>query len=279
MHYILATAGHQALITYLSDTKLIIIMCKRNNLSGIKAIRNIACIALLTVVFNLSFISTGKAQAMYIVLIFGDKLATEQFHLTIDAGLNVTGMPGLDGTKRLVGLYYGMGTYIRLNDKWALTPEFKPLSQRGAKNVQPFVEYPGITDASYKLRLNYIDFPLLVRYKVSPGMYISTGPQISLLLNAKQITEGITVEESKETKNTIELKEKFNKTYFCIPLEVGFRLPPMVGKNPEFKVRYCIGLNEVIADKSYGSSKFSMWQFMLSVPFVKNTGSAKKPVN
>jgi hypothetical protein len=219
---------------------------------------------------NTGFVSTCKAQAMYIVLIFGDKIATEQFHLTIDAGLNITGMPGLDGTKNLVGLYYGMGTFIKLSDKWALTPEFKPLSQRGARNVTPILEYPGIADAKYKLRLNYIDVPVLLQYKISPKIYISGGPQIGFMVSAKQIVEGNTVEEGRETKATVDVKDSFNKIYYSIPLEFGMTLPKVLGKTIEFKARYCIGLNEVIADESYGSSRYRMWQVMLSLPFVKS---------
>jgi hypothetical protein len=253
-------------------------MYNRKSSFRFKAIPKIACIALLTLFMNIAFISTGKAQAMYIVLIFGDKIATENFHLTIDAGMNITGMPGLGGTKNLIGLYYGMGTFIKLNDKWALTPEFKPLSQRGARKVEPLTVYPGVSDPSYKLRLNYIDFPLLVRYKISPKMYVSTGPQISLLGGAKQIAEGTTVEANTDIKVQEDVKKYFNKTYYSIPLEFGYLLPKVLGKTIEFKVRYCIGLNEVIADsyRSYGSTKYSMWQVMLSLPFVKTTSSKKE---
>lgn len=224
---------------------------------------------------NTGFVSTCKAQAMYIVLIFGDKIATEQFHLTIDAGLNITGMPGLDGTKDLVGLYYGMGTFIKLNDKWALAPEFKPLSQRGARSIKPFIVYSDLADAKYKVRLNYIDVPLLVQYKITPKMYISAGPQIGFMVSAKQVTEGTTISTGKETKIMMDVKESFNKTYYSIPLEFGYILPKILGKTIEFKARYNIGLNEVIADKSYGSSRYRMWQVMLSLPFVKSESPKK----
>jgi hypothetical protein len=104
-------------------------------------------------------------------------------------------------------------------------------------------------------------------------MYVSTGPQISFMVGAKQITEGITVDTEKEAKISVDVKDRFNKTYFSIPLEVGYMLPPIAGKNLELKARYCIGLNEALADKSYGSSKYSMWQVMLSLPFIKDESS------
>jgi len=246
-------------------------------LKGYQRVTKIGMLFTALLLLGTGFTSTCKGQAMYIVLIFGDKIATEQFHLTIDAGLNITGMPGLDGTKDLVGLYYGMGTFIKLNDKWALAPEFKPLSQRGARAIQPFIVYPGMTDASYKVRLNYIDVPLMVQYKITPKIYISAGPQIGFMVSAKQISEGISLEGSKETKIMMDVKDAFNKTYYSIPLEFGMVLPKILGKTLEFKARYSIGLNEVMADKSYGSTRFRMWQAMLSVPFVKSESPKKVP--
>jgi hypothetical protein len=250
----------------------------KNKLSShwIKKFWHIALLTSLTLLFNVAFITTGKAQAMYIVLIFGDKIATDNFHLTIDGGLNITGMPGLDHTNKLIGLYYGMGIYMKLNDKWVFMPEFKPLSQRGARNVQPLTFYPDVTDPKYKFRLNYIDFPFLFQRKLSPRIYVSAGPQISFLIGGKQITTGTSATAGTNVKISEDIMDSFNRLYYSIPLEFGYILPKIIpGKNIEFKARYCIGLSEAIADKSYGSSKYSMIQVMLSLPFVKKVSTSK----
>jgi hypothetical protein len=47
---------------------------------------------------------------------------------------------GVSGTSMAVGSYFGLGTYIKLNDKWAFTPEFKPLSPRGANGIEKLFE-------------------------------------------------------------------------------------------------------------------------------------------
>jgi hypothetical protein len=251
-------------------------MKKKSASVWIKKIPHLALLTFVTLLFNFASITTGKAQAVYIVLIFGDKIATENFHLTIDGGLNITGMPGLDHTNKLLGLYYGMGTYIKLNDKWAFTPEFKPLSQRGARDVQPLSVYPDVADPKYKFRLNYIDFPFLFQHKLSPRIYVSAGPQISVLIGGKQITEGEGAVTGTYVKISEDIMDSFNRLYYSIPLEFGYLLPKIIpGKNIEFKARYCIGLTDAIADKSYGSSKYSMIQVMLSIPFVKSVAPAK----
>ena len=78
-------------------------------------------LALLTLALSGSILAHG--QAALLVLIFGDKAASENFHFTLDAGLNLSSMPGVNGTTSANGFYFGLGTYIKLNDNWAFTPE------------------------------------------------------------------------------------------------------------------------------------------------------------
>lgn len=211
-----------------------------------------------------------KAQAAYFVLIFGEKIAQEDFHLTIEAGLNHSQMPGLDGSRGKMGVYYGMGIFKKLSDKWALVPEFKPFSYRGADEVQPISPYD-IDKPTYSLSLNYLDIPLLVQYKPTSRMYISTGPQISILLSAKQRGIGYVPDTERDIKISESFYDTFTPQYFSWPVEVGFIIPNFIQQQRiELKVRYDVSFTNVIADESYGSSHISMFQFILSVPFIKS---------
>jgi hypothetical protein len=211
-----------------------------------------------------------NAQAALIVLLLGDKVATEKFHLSVDAGLNFASMPGLTSQKMTPGLYFGLGTFIKLNDKWALTPEFKPLSSRGAKSVAPIRNYsPTLSNPSYDIALNYIDLPVLVQYKINDKIFVSAGPQISFLTAAKQLATGTTA-----AGTVVDVEEKmksnFKSTYFSFPLELGYHLADMrKGKGVDIKLRYGIGLSEMIAIPSYGSSNGSTFQLFFSFPFIK----------
>lgn len=223
---------------------------------------------LFLLMFGLSQAST--AQATYIVLIFGDKIATDKTHLTIEAGLNHSQMPGLEGSSAKLGFYYGMGVFMKINDKWAFTPEFKPFSYRGADKVKPISPYD-IDDAKYSLSLNYLDIPLLFQYKIAPKLYVTTGPQINILLSAKQRGYGFVT----DTKRTIKISEDYYDTfepyYFSWPAEIIFHIPDVIKtQDIELKGRYSVSFNNVIADKSYGSSHITMMQFILSIPFLKD---------
>jgi hypothetical protein len=227
----------------------------------------------LSIIFIGSMITTTvNAQAALLVLIFGDKIATEKFHTSIDAGLNFSGMNGLDPSKMRHGLYFGLGTYLKINDKWAFTPEFKPLSQRGVRQTEPIVAYAGMEEPVYGILMNYIDVPLLVQYKLTRMLFVSAGPQISFLTSAKQDANGTVAFSGKEIEVIENRKEDFNPLYISIPLEIGFSLPEVIpGQGIDLKIRYNIGLNEVIKNEAYGSSTLNTWQVMLSFPFIKKT--------
>jgi hypothetical protein len=178
-------------------------------------------------------------------------------------------LPGLQQQKSSVGFYFGLGTFIKLNDKWALTPEFKPLSPRGAKDVLPLRDYSSVlSNITYNIELNYIDVPVLAQYKISPKFFVSAGPQISFLTSAKQVSVG-TLPLGSNVDISESMKSNFESVYFSIPLEVGYTLSgARKGKGLNVKARYNIGMSEMIAKSDYGSSNGSTFQIFLSFPFV-----------
>ena len=106
----------------------------------------------------------ANGQAALFVLIFGDKVASEKFHLSVDLGVNVSNFNGFDDGKSLLGPYFGLGTHLKLSDNFFLAPEFKPLSSKGVSDVQNPItipeEYIG-SETMSDIKLNYIEIPIL----------------------------------------------------------------------------------------------------------------------
>ncbi len=73
---------------------------------------------------------TRKYAEMRLVLIFGDKAASEQFHFSIDAGLNFSSLNGYEDGETILGINYGVGAHLKLSDRWSLVTEFKPFSTK-----------------------------------------------------------------------------------------------------------------------------------------------------
>jgi hypothetical protein len=236
-----------------------------------KKTKRIIFICLLSIIT----LSASYGQAGLLVLILGDKVATENFYLSIDGALNISTLPGLAEYKTIVGVNYGLGVHIKLGEKWFLKPEFKPLSRKGATKVNPITSVSGdITLDETKIKMNYIDFPLLVQYNVTPKLFISAGPQISFVTDANQYVYG-TQQDGLETTVKVTTKSFFNKTNFSFPVEAGYCFT-LTNKKSTSKLnvnvfaRYEYGFLEIFKDPAVGSANISLFQIGLSLPFIKS---------
>jgi hypothetical protein len=231
---------------------------------------------LICFLFSLINVPVIYGQAGLIVLILGDKVATENLYLSIDGALNISTLPGLDEYKLSLGVNYGLGVHIRLNDKWHLRPEFKPLSRKGATKVDPITEVSGdFTVDETKIKMNYMDFPVFLQYYITPELFVSAGPQISFVTDVKQIMYGAKT-DGLETTVKINTTTFFNKTNFSFPVEAGYKLT-LANKKSTTKItvnifaRYEYDFIEIFKDPGVGSSKISLFQFGLSLPFIKKS--------
>lgn len=210
------------------------------------------------------------SQAALIALIFGDKVASEKFHLSVDLGMNISSLPGLEQQQHTRGLYFGLGTFIKLDEKWTLNPEFKPLSPRGARSVLPLNDYSSVlSDVTYDIDLNYIDIPVLIQYRINEKLFASAGPQVSFLTSATQVASG-----NLPSGNVVDLEESvkssFKPIHLSIPVELGYSLSDSrKGKGMNIKFRYNFGVSQVIALSSIGTSSGSTFQIFASFPFIK----------
>jgi hypothetical protein len=238
-------------------------------------ILNIVRRILLIVIASLIMVPVCNGQAALIILILGDKVATENFHLSIDAGLNLSNYPGLENGKTAGGVNFGLGTHIKLGEKWHLKPEFKPLSRKGVRNITSITSVPpDLSVEENKLKLNYIDVPVYLQYNVTPLLFFSAGPQVSFLTGANQYSSG-KLENGNETTIKISTQSSFNTVNFSFPVEAGYMLKLATKRSTttmdiNIFVRYEYGFLEIFKDPAIGSSKISSFQIGASLPFIKS---------
>ena len=212
------------------------------------------------------------AQAALFILIFGDKVASEEFHLSLDAGLNISSLSGYDDGTTFLGPNFGLGTHIKLNERWHLAPEIKFLSKKGVKDADVPITIPAEfqdSETTSRIVLNYIDFPILAQYKFENGLYFSAGPQISFLTDAKQETDVILADGT--TVDVVQdLKDRFMDIDYSFPVEVAYGIKSVRGgKGIDFRLRYTYGLNEVFESNTALSANHSNVQFIITLPFVE----------
>jgi Outer membrane protein beta-barrel domain len=189
-----------------------------------------------------------------------------KFHLSLEGGVNISSLPGVAQGKPIYGINVGLGTLIRLSDKWALTPELKPLSQRGATDVIAILALnSNLQNPKTDFLASYVDIPILVRYKISNRLFAGAGPQISFLTSADQSTTA-TTSSGQSITDVQDMKSLMHKESFMVPVEIGYS--KLHGTRVDIKVRYNFGVMEAFTATSLASSTHSTLQFILSVPFI-----------
>ncbi len=235
-----------------------------------KYCKSVVVLATIFVLTACSF--QARSQAAILVLIFGDKVATEKFHFSLDGGINVVEMTNLNG-KSFLRANFGLGAHIKINDRWSFAPEFKPLSGRGEKRIAPFLEIPEeiadeISSAESQVKLSYIDLPLLIRYKASKHWYFAAGPQISFRTGAQAVTLA-SLNNGREIEVVDPIEDLTEWYDFSFPIEIGYNLAQESHLGGvDIRIRFAPGLVNVIETEE-GSLKNNVVQFIASFPFLK----------
>lgn len=177
--------------------------------------------------------------------------SAQETHFGLKAGLNVASTnvsPGVDYNSK-VGLHVGGLAHIHLNKHFALQPELVFSMQGGDRKDER------------KLKLNYINIPLLVQYMTDNGFRLQTGPQLGLLVSAK--TELNDVE--------VNWKDNFNTTDFSWTFGAGYLFPGGFGLD----ARYNLGISDVW-EASDGEIKNSVFQFGVFYQFMHRHTTKRK---
>ena len=228
---------------------------------------------LLLLAFCASFPFQSHGQAALLVLIFGDDVATDKFHFSLDGGLNITEIQNLNG-KSAVYVNFGLGAHLKLSDRWSFAPEFKPLSGRGERKIERFTEIPPelgeeIESIETRVKLNYLDVPLLFRYKASKHFYLAAGPQVSFRTSAKVLTD-VFLDDGREIVVTDPIEDITQWYEFSFPIEVGYNFMQQnhLG-GVDLRVRFVPGFTEII-NIDGSSLKNNNIQIIASFPFLLN---------
>lgn len=168
----------------------------------------------------------------------------------LKSGLNVSTING-DGTKDFqpkLGFVAGGYYEICIDDYVSVIPEIK-YSQQGAK-------YSDNIDTEGTIKLDYIHLPVMAKYKLTNELTFEAGPQVGLLLSAKDnfkspIDSGLI--DIKEELNAIDFGANFGLNY-------DFQNGWLLG------ARYSLGLSN-INKTSDVIHKNSVFQFSVAFKF------------
>ena len=151
--------------------------------------------------------------------------SAQHVNLGIKGGLNLYNI-GNDNSSKYdmkTGFHLGLLGHIHLDRSIAVQPELVYSSQ-GAKYTSSGVEY--------KLKLGYINVPVMLQYMFDNGFRLEAGPQLGFLINA----------ESESNNNSITVKNNFKTVDFGVGLGAGY-IKPSSGFGVD--LRYNAGLSNI----------------------------------
>lgn len=186
-----------------------------------------------------------------VIILSVSMVAAQQTHFGLKAGVNIASAnvsPGSDYNGK-AGLHVGGLAHIHLNKNFAIQPELVYSMQGGER------------DDDRKLKLNYINIPLLVQYMTDNGFRLQTGPQLGLLVSAK----------TKLGDVEVNWKDNFSSTDFSWAFGAGYLFPEGFGVD----ARYNLGISDVW-DASTAKIKNSVFQLGVFYQFMHGNTSKRK---
>jgi hypothetical protein len=139
-----------------------------------------------------------------------------------------------------IGLHLGGLAHIHLAPEWAIQPELI-YSQEGGEDFN-----------NTKIKLDYINIPVMLQYMFSNGFRIEAGPQIGILVNEKY----------KYTNGTEEEFDDFK----TVNTSIGFGLNYLSNGGIGVGGRYNLGLNDISESRS-STAKNNTFQISLFYMF------------
>jgi opacity protein-like surface antigen len=175
------------------------------------------------------------------------------------AGLNISNFSGdiksdFD-TKSLIGLQIGGFAEIGISDKFAFQPELL-FSMQGAKDEfsESFEGFSSTGEST--LKLNYLNVPLLLKYKLADKFSILAGPQVGFLMSAEDeftFTETFDGETFSES-GTEDVKDDYESLLLSFNVGASYSITD----NLFVDARYNLGLSNLLKDQTFEGETFSI---------------------
>ncbi len=225
-------------------------------------------VVLLLLVFSTQY---ANGQAAILAALFGDKVASEKFNLSMEIGIPLNNFSNLDNTKVKNGINFGIAGNIKLSENWFLSPTAYFLSKRvvGLDNYSlssSDVDLNALySNTSAKLTASYIDVPIFIYYQpTNSNIRLGIAPQISFLRSANINYEGGLGDFGQSIKGNV------NKTDYGAIFNLGYYFKvSRKGKGLILSARYYQGFADVFDNTLFPENNTSNYfSLHFSLPFI-----------
>jgi len=223
--------------------------------------------------FLMMSLNLVNGQAAIMAFIFGDKVASENFHLSMEIGGNFTHYSSLENFDRTrLGINFGISGNIKLSERFYISPGIFFLGNRNIKFNNLSLKSPSpslnenFNNVATELNMNYYDVPILFSYLNKKGNFkYSIGPQFSFLKSSEMVYLG---EQGEFTEN---FDYNTKSSDFGFIADIAFIFKNYNGnKDMHIHARYYFGTQDIFSSNfSSAKNKASYFSVILSFPFIK----------
>jgi len=234
-------------------------------------------IKILLTVITLTFcVQKASSQAAILALLFGDKVASEEFNLSLELGWNFSNISDFSDGKKSYATNFGLGCNLKLSEKFYVSPTAYFLSQRklNFKDLSPTTGNDVIdmqfANSEGSSNLNYIDVPVIFWYQMKK-IRIGLGPQVSFLTSSDMVFKDA---DGQFTQN---IKNDTNKIDYGVMASLSYELgKARKGRGIFCQLRYYHGFEDVYKDQiSTGSNTLNYLAVHFSLPFITDALAKK----
>lgn len=209
-------------------------------------------------------LDAASAQAL-LVLLFGDKFASENVQGGIKFDVVWTTLSGLSGAERLRSWDLGGFLDVKLNSRLSLQPEFTFKVPAGAQSLpfvptgQPAVDsaFAAASNVSVTRQLGYVTVPVLLKLKAG-RFHFAAGPQIGYVVKAEDHYIG-TVTRTDDLSYTHSLWSRVNRWDTGVNLLGEFALAPSLDiRSMRVRVSWYHAFGDALSDAPGANDSFAV---------------------
>ena len=167
------------------------------------------------------------------------------------AGVNFANLSGdIEDNDMLIGMHIGGAVELMFNENMGLQAELL-YSMQGTKDSYYYKETIGgvtyIEEEEMKIKLNYINLPVMFKYYVANSFNVEVGPKVGFLTSAKskfeykERTQGGGFDDTYTESGEMDVKDNVKSVDFGLNFGLGYKLDN--GLN--FGARYNLGLTNI----------------------------------
>jgi hypothetical protein len=197
------------------------------------------------------------------IIVSSASLFAQDLSYGVKAGMNISNFFSDDSSDEFdskAGINIGAFLEIPISEKFSVQPELMYSGQGSQETLYFDGEAVGSIDfRKYKYAFDYLNIPVLVKYYVTDAFSIHAGPQLGVLLSAKDKIDTDNIGDGDVEVDISSLAEPID---FSFNFGIGYEF----GAHFLIDARYNMGLTNVV-DSNDGKLKNGVFQFSVGYKF------------